>query len=80
MSLGTPCIGTDYSGIPEIIKDGVTGYTTEEGNVDMIYNRMDKIMSMSQLEYIDMCDNCTNIVNDEFDNTKNIKKMVDFFI
>jgi glycosyltransferase involved in cell wall biosynthesis len=79
MSMGTPCIGTNYSGIPEIIIDGVTGYTTNEGDVDMIFDRMDKIYDLDILEYMDMSDECVQMVNDNFSNDKNIKKMVECF-
>ena len=36
MACGVPCIGTDVGGIPEVIKDGVTGYICEVG----ILNRL----------------------------------------
>ncbi|MRX70973.1 N-acetyl-alpha-D-glucosaminyl L-malate synthase BshA [Bacillus lacus] len=45
MACGVPCIGTDIGGIPEVIKDGVTGYICEVGSIEEIVSK-----SLSLLE------------------------------
>lgn len=40
---GTPVIGSRMGGIPELIEDGVTGYTYEAGNTDDLANQIERI-------------------------------------
>lgn len=39
MACGVPCIGTNIGGIPEVIEDGVNGFTCHVGDVDMIADK-----------------------------------------
>ena len=72
MSCGIPCLGTEYSGIPELIKNGKNGYMTKEKNVDDIHQKM------SELYELIKSDNNCNIVNNcvesikDFDNQRSI--------
>ena len=34
MACGVPCIGTNIGGIPEVIKDGISGFLVNVGDVD----------------------------------------------
>ncbi|MCG8399319.1 glycosyltransferase, partial [Bacillus atrophaeus] len=34
MACGVPCIGTNIGGIPEVIKDGTSGYLVNVGDVE----------------------------------------------
>lgn len=36
MALGTPCIATDVTGIPELVRDGETGLCVPEGDADVL--------------------------------------------
>lgn len=42
--LGTPVVGADIGGIPELIDDGETGYLFEAGNVEAFKNAVNKIL------------------------------------
>jgi glycosyltransferase involved in cell wall biosynthesis len=44
-----PAIATDVGGIPELMRDGVTGYLVEKGNSDSIINRIEKLLSDEKL-------------------------------
>ena len=40
MAFGKPVIGGNYGGIPEVVKDGVTGFLVEYGNVEALANHL----------------------------------------
>jgi len=73
MSQGVPCIGTNYSGIPELIENGVTGMLTEMADVEGISNAMLSIYSQMHSEESNVIrENCIEKIKDIFDNEKNI--------
>lgn len=81
MNQGTPCIGTDYSGIPELIEDGVNGYLAGENDINYISECMHEL-------YIRICDinscdairgECIDKVSVMFDNDINIDVLVEGF-
>ncbi|WP_163581994.1 N-acetyl-alpha-D-glucosaminyl L-malate synthase BshA [Gracilibacillus saliphilus] len=45
MACGVPCIGSNVGGIPEVIKDGVTGYIEELGDIDAFAARTLELVS-----------------------------------
>ena len=44
-ALGVPLIGTNHGGIPEVIKDGKTGYLVPERDIDALAEKIYQIMS-----------------------------------
>jgi glycosyltransferase involved in cell wall biosynthesis len=44
MALGTPCIGTDVTGIPELIRDGETGLMTHQHDADGLANALARLL------------------------------------
>lgn len=45
MSVGLPVIGTNIGGIPEMIQDGVTGFTVSPDRPDVFANRLERLIS-----------------------------------
>jgi N-acetyl-alpha-D-glucosaminyl L-malate synthase BshA len=45
MACGVPCIGTNVGGLPEVIKDGETGYICELGDISSIADKAELILS-----------------------------------
>jgi len=45
MAAGLPSISTRITGIPELISDGVTGFTTAASDVDELVERLDQLIS-----------------------------------
>jgi glycosyltransferase involved in cell wall biosynthesis len=54
-SLGTPVIGSNIGGIPEMIKDKETGYLFEPHNAEDLYRKIQMGLSLSKVEYIKLC-------------------------
>jgi phosphatidylinositol alpha-1,6-mannosyltransferase len=44
MAFGKPVIGGNHGGIPEVVKDGVTGFLVEYGNVEALANHLILLM------------------------------------
>ncbi len=49
MALGTPCVGTDVTGIPEAIVDDVTGYCIRQRDVNALTDRLRRLLTNSLL-------------------------------
>ena len=60
---GTPVIGADIGGIPELIDNGKTGVLFESGNVDSLVNAIKELWNDDNT-LKEMSDNCKNV---EFD-------------
>lgn len=45
MSCKLPCIGTTLDAMPELISDGLTGYTIEPGNVDELFSNLSYLLA-----------------------------------
>ena len=60
---GTPVLGSNRGGIPELIKVGKTGELFEAGNVESLKDKIRKINLKSE-EY---SNNCSNIKFDSLD-------------
>ncbi|TVQ31780.1 MAG: colanic acid biosynthesis glycosyltransferase WcaL [Wenzhouxiangella sp.] len=45
MATGLPCISTRITGIPELIKDGETGFTTAASDVDELVERLEQLIN-----------------------------------
>ena len=48
MALGLPVIGTQHSGIPEIVEDGVSGFLVPERDVDVLADRLSFLIDHSE--------------------------------
>lgn len=57
---GTPVIGSEVGGIPEIIKDGENGFLFKPGNTKDLVEKITRIFSLSDEEYSAMSRNCLN--------------------
>ncbi len=86
MSCGTPVIAFARGAVPEIIKDGVTGFIVNSSNHDMrgdwiikktgiegLCEAVEKIYNMPLAEYLQMRRNCRKHVEENF----TIERMVD---
>jgi glycosyltransferase involved in cell wall biosynthesis len=49
MLMGIPVIGSDYGGIPDVIKHGETGYIFQNGNTLQLKEQIESILSDSEL-------------------------------
>jgi glycosyltransferase involved in cell wall biosynthesis len=45
MALGTPCISTDVTGIPEVLQDGTTGLRVPQHDPPALADAIDRLLS-----------------------------------
>ncbi len=79
MALGTPCISTPVTGIPEAISHERTGLMVAERDVDGLADACERLLSDRAL-----CDQLTRngrrLIEDSFDIDKNSQKIRQFFV
>lgn len=73
-ALGKPVIGSNVAGIPELLKNGVTGYTFELGNVEDLRDKI-KLILNNQEKIIEMGKNARKFVEKNFNPEKHYKKL-----
>ncbi|MGO1971884.1 MAG: glycosyltransferase [Propionibacteriaceae bacterium] len=49
MALGTPCVGTPVTGIPEVVQDGVTGLLVPEHDPDTLADALARLLAGADL-------------------------------
>ena len=65
-SQGTPVIGSNKGGIPELILEGQTGYTFEAGNVHLLRDAINKMEVMEYKSYMEIRQNCLKRLDTEY--------------
>lgn len=73
MACGTPVIAFQRGAVPEIIKDGETGFICPPDDVDCMVRSVKKIEEMPDDQYLEMRKNCRKQVEKNF----TVEKMVD---
>jgi len=77
-ALGKPVIGARIGGIPELVKDGETGYTFEAGNVDDLRNKIVKL-SESKDKIVEMGKNARRFVEENFNSEKHYQELMKIY-
>lgn len=73
MACGTPVIAFGLGSVPEVIKDGETGFIVKPDDIDGMVKAVKKIYAMPEKEYQQMRWNCRKHVEENF----TVGKMVD---
>lgn len=75
---GTPVIGSRMGGIPELIEDGVTGYTFEAGNIYDLANQIERIYE-DEILTTKMGDSARQVYLNKYTPESNYKMMLDIY-
>lgn len=78
MALGTPCISTPVTGIPEVLKHEETGLMVEEKNIMELADACERLLS-DQLLCQSLAQNGRGMVERNFDIEKNTARIRAFF-
>jgi len=76
---GVPTIGTRIGGIPELIRDGINGFTVPIGSPEIIAERFETILSDSDNQIINMMKNGRTFVLKNFTPERHIKGLMDIY-
>ncbi|WP_171817141.1 glycosyltransferase [Winogradskyella sp. PG-2] len=75
---GLPVVGFNSGGIPETIRDGITGYVVEEGNVKAMANSIEKFISHPEL-ITTMGLEARSYIEQHFNNATQSQKIIDLY-
>lgn len=78
-SMGTPVIGSRIGGIPEIVKDGVTGFQFEMGNTEALRQTILRAKAVDAIDYEKMREGAHQFYQLHFSPEKYYKKLLDFY-
>jgi colanic acid/amylovoran biosynthesis glycosyltransferase len=70
MALGTPCVSTDVTGIPEIVRDGETGLLVTQRDVAGLARAIDGLLAEPALG-VALAERARRLMEDEFDIHRN---------
>ena len=76
MAKGRPIITSNLGGLPELVEDGFNGFIFESGNVSSLKDKIERLLSLSESEYFDMCQTSLNRAKHEFDPGNYVDRIV----
>ena len=76
-SQGTPVIGANRGGIPELIEEGKTGFIFQAGSVESMIKAIQKIEELSVVQYEEIRTFCLNRLNKEYTEAAYFKRFMD---
>lgn len=77
-SMGVPVIGANIGGIPEIIRNGKTGFIFESGNFISLVDSIKQAESISKEVYMEMCRQSQAYAIENFNQAKYVEKLIGF--
>lgn len=77
-ALGKPVIGSRIGGIPELVKDGQTGYTFESGNFEDLKNKIKYLTENADL-IIKMGEKARNFAEKNFNAQNHYEKLIKIY-
>ncbi len=77
-ALGKPVIGSRVGGIPELVKDGVTGLTFEPGNVEDLCKKIEYMLSHKD-KVLEMGRNARKLVEEKFNKQKHYRRLMEIY-
>ncbi|HEY9734705.1 MAG TPA: glycosyltransferase family 4 protein, partial [Trichocoleus sp.] len=78
MALGTPCVATDVTGIPEIIRDGETGLLVAQRDVEGLARALQRLLGEAELRDA-IAIQARALVEAQFDITRNTAALRQLF-
>jgi glycosyltransferase involved in cell wall biosynthesis len=78
MALGTPCISTDVTGIPEVIRDGQTGLMIPQHDSHALAAALEKLLSDAALR-VRLAGAARRLIENNFDTYRNTAALREIF-
>nr|WP_228013372.1 glycosyltransferase [Nostoc edaphicum] len=66
MAFGTPCVSTDVTGIPELVRDGETGLIVPQHDAEQLANALGQFLTNSALR-VKLSTQARQLIESEFD-------------
>lgn len=78
MALGAPCVSTDVTGIPELVRDGETGLCVPEGDPEALAAALARLLDDPALR-LDLSRRARALIEREFDARRNAARLREVF-
>jgi glycosyltransferase involved in cell wall biosynthesis len=78
MALGTPCISTDVTGIPEVIRDGQTGLIVPQHDAHALAAGLEKLLGDAALR-VRLAGAARRLIENNFDTHRNTQTLREMF-
>jgi glycosyltransferase involved in cell wall biosynthesis len=78
MALGTPCVSTDVTGIPEVVRDGETGLMVRQNDAVALADALERLMDDSGLR-VRLAGNARAVIEADFDVRRSAAEMREAF-
>jgi glycosyltransferase involved in cell wall biosynthesis len=78
MALGTPCISTDVTGIPEVLQEGITGLMVPQHDPLALANAIAHLLGDANLR-VRLAGNARRLIEEEFDAHQNAARVRSHF-
>ena len=78
MALGTPCVSTGVTGIPEIIRDGETGLLVPQHDPEALAAALERLLTSPRLA-AGLAANARRLIEEEFDVDRNAARQRELF-
>jgi colanic acid/amylovoran biosynthesis glycosyltransferase len=78
MALGTPCVSTDVTGVPEVLRDGVTGLCVPQHAPERIATAVERLLADRVLR-VRLAERARRLIEEEFDVRRNAARLGDVF-
>ncbi|MCK5567896.1 MAG: glycosyltransferase family 4 protein [Actinomycetia bacterium] len=78
MSMKVPVVSSKMAGVPEIVKDGETGYMVESGKSDQLTEAISKLWS-DKTAYKRISENGRKLMEKNFDKEVQFTKFLEYF-
>ena len=79
-SVGTPVIGANIGGIPEIIMEGKTGYLFESGVVENLKSKIKRAVCLSKSEYEELSKGTLKFASGNLSLESYYPKLISFYL
>lgn len=78
MALGVPCVSTDVTGIPELVRDGDTGLCVPQRDSLALANALQRLLDDADLR-IDLATRARRLIERDFDIRRNAAQLREWF-
>lgn len=78
MALGTPCVSTDVTGIPEVIRDGETGLLVNQFDAEGLAAAIETLLNDPTLR-VSLAEHARDLIEREFDIVLNTQRIRELF-
>jgi len=78
MALGTPCVSTDVTGIPEVVRHEKNGLLVPPHDAEALANAMERLLNDRALR-VQLADQARRLIEAEFDSHRNAARLLEVF-